>query len=286
MMRQGRGRPRSLLAGVVAGAAVLFVGTVPAPAQAPPALPVITIEGPWAPFREAWVDCDGVRRVAHLSEGYAPVVRDDTGVVDPVPVEVGVSYTGDLADDLEDPVSSESVGPQGEYSSIGLDTVSGATGTLTVTLEPGAGYVLGEPSSGSFTLTDDVHTLADCTAPLALMWGAADQRIAVGEQPGELGVTLFGFDELRVVGTLPPGLTLDEDALWVGTATTPGTYAFQVVHCPDTIEMFPELPRLLCSGTADVQIVVEGPPGSTPPDPSTPSAPAATPVSAAARLTG
>ena len=280
----GRG---ALLVGVVVGVSALVLGAVPAPAQAPPALPVVSIGLAAPPFREAWVDCDGVRRVAHLSEGYATVERDDTGVVDPVPVEVGVSYSGDLADDLEDPVPSETVGPQGEYSTIRLDTVSGANGTLAVTLEPGAGYVVGEPSSDSFTLTDEVHTIADCTAPLALIWGAAVQRIGVGEQPGGLGVTLYGFDELRVVGALPPGLALDEDALWVGTATTPGTYDFQVVLCPDTIETFGELPRLLCSGTADVQIVVEGPAGPpAPPGPSTPSAPAATPIAAVADLTG
>lgn len=289
MCRRNVGDRRSAwLAGVVAGVTVLVVGAVPAPAQAPPALPVISIDGPFAPFREAWVDCDGVRHVAHTWGGYATVERDDTGVVDPVPVDVGVSYSGSLADDLEAPASSHATPPQGTYSSLTLDAVSGALGTLTVTLEPGAGYVLGEPSSGSFTLTDDVHTIADCTAPLALMWGAADQRIAVGEQPGGLGVTLFGLDELRVVGALPPGLTLDEDALWAGTATTPGTYAFQVVHCPDTIETFGDLPRILCSGTADVRIVVEGPagPATRPTGPTAPTAPAATPVSAAARLTG
>ncbi len=282
MTRRGRGAFVALATMVAA----TLVGVAPAPAQAPPALPVITMDGPFAPFREVWVDCDGVSHVAHMNLGYAPLDRDDTGVVDPVPVDVGVSYSGDLADDLIDPVASESVGPAGEYSDIDLDTARGVNGTLTVTLEPGAGYVLGDPASGSFTLPDEIHTFADCTAPLPLMWGAADQRIGVGEQPGGLGITLFGeLDELRVEGALPPGLTLDDDALWAGTATTPGTYDFQVVYCANTVITYGELPQVLCTGTADVRIVVEGSAGR-PPTSSIPSATAATPVVAAARLTG
>jgi hypothetical protein len=247
---------------------------------------VITIDGPFAPFRDAWIDCDGVRHIAHTWGGYTTVERDDTGVTDPEPVEVGVGYSGSLADDLEAPVASHSTPPQGTYSSIQLDTVSGSLGTLTVTLEPGAGYVLGEPSSGSFTLTDEVETLMDCTAPLPLMWGAADQRIGVGEQPGGLGVTLYDDeDELRVRGTLPPGLIL-EDARWVGTATTPGPYAFQVILCHGMLGGIGDVPAVLCGGTADVRIVVEGPTGPGPSTPPSPIAPAATPVVAAVQLTG
>lgn len=290
-MARGRGTRRVVLvvAATVASVAVVVGAPLPAPAQA--ALPVITIDGPFAPFRDAWIDCDGVRHVAHTWGGYATIERDDTGVVDPAPVEVGVSYSGSLADDLEAPVSTHVRPPGGEYSSIQVDVITGSLGTLTVTLEPGDGYVLGEPFSGSFTLDDDVETLMDCTRPLPLMWGAADQRIEVGEQPGGLGVTLYDDqDELRVVGPLPPGLTL-EDALWVGTATTPGTYAFQVILCHDMLGGVGDVPAVLCSGTADVRIVVEGPPGSGPPGgPGTgspgPTAPAATPVRAAAALTG
>jgi hypothetical protein len=268
----------------VALALAITVGVgAPAPAQAP-TLPVITLEGPYAPHRSNWIDCDGVQHDDVLMAAYAEVVRDDAGVVDPAPVDVAVGYSGDLADDLEDPEAVHATPPADEYSGITLDLPARAFGTLTVTLEPGADYVLGDPSSGSVTLVDDIPTIADCTAPLALMWGAADQRIAVGEQPGGLGVTLYDdLDELRVEGALPPGLSL-VDGLWQGTATTPGTYTSRVTHCVAALPGFGTMPPVACIGRADVRIVVEGPAGAAPASPGT-AAPA-TPVDATARFTG
>ncbi len=278
MSRGGRG------ATVVAVALAVVVGIgAPAPAQAP-TLPVVTLDGPFAPHRSNWIDCDGVQHDDTLMNGYAEVVRDDTGVVDPEPVDVAVSYSGDLADDLDAPETVHPTPPADAYSSVSLLLPPRAFGTITVTLEPGPGYVLGDPSSGSVTLIDDIPTLADCTAPLALMWGAADQRIGVGEQPGGLGVTLYDdLDELRVEGQLPPGLSL-VDGLWQGTATTPGTYAFRVTHCVAALPGFGTMPPVACIGRADVRIVVEGPAGAAPAGPGT-AAPA-TPVDAAARFTG
>lgn len=275
-----------MLAGLVAGVTVLAVGAVPAPAQAPPALPVVSLGTVAAPHREMWVDCQGASHVAHLSQGYAEVIRDDTGVVDPAPVDVAVSYSGDLAPALHDPAASTSVGPAGEYSSIGLDTARGVDGTLTVTLAPGPGYAVGDPSSGSFTLdSTGLYVRADCTDPLPLMWGAARQTIGVGERPGGLGITVGEGGEVRIQGTLPPGLSLDDDALWVGTATTPGTYSFEITYCVDTLITYGDLPQVLCLGTSEVQIAVERAAGSSGPTPP-PAATPATPVSAAARLTG
>jgi hypothetical protein len=277
------------LAGVVVVTIVAAVAGAPspAPAQAPPVLPVITLGQPYAPFRTAWVDCDGVRHIAHTWGGYVEVDRDDTGVVDPVPVAVGVGYSGDLADDLIDPASSDSVAPEGQHSSIQLTVGSGALGTLTVALEPGPGYTLGDPSSGSFTLTDDLEPTSDCTAPLALGSGTADQVIGPGDRPADLDVTspLVLEEHLVVLGALPPGLALDGDGVWSGAATAAGRYAFRVARCSPELPGQVDLPAELCSASASVQILVEA--DDLPDDvaPSGPAAPA-TPVRTDARFTG
>lgn len=85
-----------------------------------------------------------------------------------------------------------------------------------------------------------------------------------------------GFDT-PVVGTLPPGLTYVDDE-WGGTATTAGTYAFDVRLCFDQGDFEgSELPAVICFGTVDVVIEVEADAVTPPP---------ATPVRTDARFTG
>jgi len=273
-----RGRAARAALGVVGLAAAAVAVAAPAPAQAPDP-PSVSMGVPVAPLRQAYVTCDGVRHVANVNDGFVVVSRDSDG---PATVEVGVSFSGDLADDLIDPVSSISAAAEARYSAIPFVLPSDAVGGLTITMEPGADYELGDPSSGSVEVTAEAETVADCTTPLELDPGTADQTIAPGQQPADLGVEPGDEQGVVVGGTLPPGLTLDRGS-WAGTATTPGSYAFQVQLCETSLVVDQgDLPNTLCIASADVRIVVQGPAG--PPGP--PTAPAATPVAAAAQLTG
>ncbi|HEX7133568.1 MAG TPA: hypothetical protein VF228_13415 [Iamia sp.] len=264
---------------VTAGALAIavVVAGAPAPAQAPDP-PSVSLGVPVAPRLAAYVTCDGVRHVATVVDGFVVVSRDSDG---PATIEVGVSFSGDLADDLIDPVSSISAAAEARYSAIPFVLPADAVGSLTVALEPGADHELGDPSSGTVEVTGEAETVEDCTIPLELDPGTADQTISPGQQPADLGVHPGDEQGLRVAGALPPGLTLDR-GVWSGTATTPGTYAFQVQLCEASLVVDQgDLPNTLCIGSADVRIVVSG--GATPPPP---PATAATPVAAAARLTG
>ncbi len=100
-----------------------------------------------------------------------------------------------------------------------------------------------------------------------------------------------------VVGSLPPGLTYEDDT-WGGAATTPGVYDFRVRLCVDnTAELFgvaqsargravhraaraiEDLPDVICFGTEDVQVEVLAAAIES-------TAPPATPVRTQARFTG
>lgn len=276
-----RGRGTRALVAVTAALAAIVVGGVPAPAQAPPALPVISMGTPYGPTRLAAVDCDGVRHVINFYEGAAVLNRDDVGPTDPADVEVGVSFSGELADDVIDPPSSITVPSDDRYTAVTFVLPPEALGGITVTLEPGPGYTLGVPSSGSVEVTEQAsHTLADCTEPLDLPAGVADQTIPVGGRPADLPPP-EGELVYDVVGPVPPGLTF-EQGRWSGAATTPGTSVLGVGHC--LTRQIPEqssLPGILCFSSADVRITVRAPSA-----PSSPSARPATPITTAAAFTG
>lgn len=121
---------------------------------------------------------------------------------------------------------------------------------------------------------------------------AGQAIVIVDEDGGEVDPDLVGLFSTPVVGTLPPGLTYVDD-VWTGTATTAGTYPFQVRLCidyasigddPDGEDAFvltavvlaEALGTDVCLGRAAAEIVVVA-------DTVTP---AATPVNTAARFTG
>lgn len=273
---------------LVLAAAVLLVGSLPAGGQAPEP-PVVSISFATAPGSLLQRDCDG-ERVPVLVAG--TVVLERTG---PLAGEltVGLEVTGDRVAALEE-VPTSATFPAGESEAIVLLRLTeGGPGSLSVALVGGPGHELGDPASADLVvgpLAEDGGY--DCLNPFELDPARLDQVIAVGEVPEPLGfaapaaeedrarrdLPLVGDYVLEVRGSLPPGLTYDED-VWGGAATTPGVYRFGVSLCiaPGAI-----VPVVQCVGTASAQVTVveEVGPGGPP------SAPAATPVAARARFTG
>ncbi len=125
---------------------------------------------------------------------------------------------------------------------------------------------------------------------------------------------LFALLETPPVGALPPGLSYADDT-WTGAATTPGTYPFQVRFCEDVSadrstsglhvvdasgreDLGARAARrgragsradaadLSCFGTADVSVTVLAGAEAAPAPGTTGPAPAAQPISTAARFTG
>src|SRR5690606_13411144 len=136
-------------------------------------------------------------------------------------------------------------------------------GDLTVTAEPGPGYVLGDEPSLTVTVVAAVDVVVDCTLDLGADGDFADdQTIRVRQRPEPLGLlgrgdgvrvsagsvghpagppehSVFGdvtgpIEGLRAVvaGDLPPGLTYAVDEFG-GAATAPGEYRFDVRICLD-----------------------------------------------------
>lgn len=285
MTRRGEGagttrrrRRRLLLVAVAVATSAVATTAAPTPAQAPD-LPVVTIGVPVAPQVASYVDCEGEVQVEVVVDGFAVINRDDIGATDPAPVDVGLSYSGDLADDLVDPQTSVQATSDARYDALTFHVPPAMAGTLTITLEPGPGYTVGDPGSGTVEIDGTAAEVADCGDPLGLPASVTDQTIAVGERPADLGDPGEEMGYV-VVGSLPPGLTLDRGR-WAGAATTPGTTTFEVRHCGVVLLPPASFDEPVCDGSADVRIVVEAAPS-----PSSPTAPPATAVTAAAALTG
>ena len=285
-------RPRVVPAAL---ALALALGVAsPGAAQAPDPV-VVELNGFTSPSTSLYEDCDGAEHTL-LQDG-ALLVQRDGPLTDAV--TVGLTFAGSRAGSLVDPPDSIVI-PAGD--SVATATlVFGApvgAGTLSVTVEPGAGYDLGATTTQSSTVPEPAVT-TDCSYDVPVDDGAADQTIEVGEQPDPLAI--YGFPvfyegpqprdlvlpnainwDTPVVGALPPGLTFTEDT-WAGAATAPGTYRFAVRLCALPVLFNAQADVPLCIGEVDVAITVGAAAGSTPPPGSSPPA---TPVSAAARFTG
>lgn len=297
MMRQGGcGRRRALLAGVVVVGSVFLVGTAPAPAQA--ADPELGLGDAFPPSTFAYTDCEGVVHRQDDREGLARFVLDEAPATT---LTVPVTYGGSLADDLVDPPTDVTFTPASVHGDLALTFDAVAEGSLVVTPQPGAGYVLG-PNLPLTMVVEDPLTVTDCAQDLGSPPDGADrQTITVGERPDPLGFVQVGggsadgYSTPVSGGAIPPGLVYTAD-VWSGAATTPGTYAFDVHLCQATSQYLPfgdgpgvpavlDLPDPICFGTVDVTIVVEAARGLADPPP-TGVAPPATPVRTAARFTG
>ncbi len=139
-------------------------------------------------------------------------------------ISVDVSYGGDLIagedyDPLPDPVEI----PAGQ-SRTTLTVESTRGGSVVLTIEPGEGYTVAAPASATAIFADVVWN-AQCFAE-------ETQTIPIGSAPASLDLDGrfgdIGDAYLEIDGDLPPGLALDRNGDWTGTATRVGTYRFVV----------------------------------------------------------
>ena len=318
---------------IVALAAIVAATTaIAAPAGSQdPGLPEVNIEFAEGAFVAVYNDCDGSEQTDTINEAFVAFVTEDR--IDQE-LTVAVSLSGTLVDNVVDPPSEVVLQPiVGEGPAFGellfeIDPVE--EGTLALTIEPGAGYTVGPGADTGSDLDFDGQELliADCREDLGEPPGGTDdQTIEVGERPeplgffensgtGFAGVTVIDGETVNfsggggfsgegistpAVGTLPPGLTYENDR-WGGAATTPGEYTFDVRLCiddafidgesDDSASEMPRRPRAsraitgpICFGTVyDVRIEVL--PASATPPPASPTAPPASPITGPARFTG
>jgi hypothetical protein len=213
--------------------------------------------------------------VAGTFWGEAPFALDELETGDlTVTVEPGLDYTSDpedtytfeISDEVEvlascrddlgtppDGTDRQTIDVGGRPAPIGffddVEEIPGEEGTTTTTTEV-------------VETTESTTTSSTTTTTEAIDPSFAQVR-AVRAAPE-------GYDT-PVVGDLPPGLTYEDD-VWGGAATTPGLYAFDIRVCFDqgafTIDAGRKggarrptpraFPDVICVGSVDVQVLVEG----------------------------
>lgn len=263
----GGTRRRRTLIGLVSivlatGVAVGGGGPVPGQEEPPPGPEVVYVDA-YGPILLGYEDCDGVVHTEEDPLGWVDVELDYEVEAE---VAVGISFSGDLADDLVD-APTEVVVPAGEsWGEAEFTLGQVVAGELTVTVLPGDGYTTGPDDTTTLEVSDEPEVLGRCTDDLGDPPNDTDrQTIDVGERPVPIGffdeeesdggestattapaeelpaelarvreqwATPAGFQTLVVNGSLPPGLTYERDE-WGGAATTAGTYAFDIRLCLD-----------------------------------------------------
>jgi hypothetical protein len=284
---------------VAVALSVLLWAAAPSGAQTEVAIVGVgPVPGGPGPNLSIYIDCDGVEHLLPEVAGF--IVGRSGGDVDS-PLTVGLSYSGTMVPHLVEAPATVTIPAGSDLTFVDLETTEPGPATLRVTVEDGDDYDPGSPNEVAAPAMDldsgPPELRADCRAPLdtgeefPLL---TDQTIGVGEVPEPLGIPYVNPDSppfgprdvappdslyTEVRGTLPPGLTYEDD-IWGGAATTPGDYRFGVSSC-SVVEDIDPLAGI-CSGTVQVRIRVVT--AST--DPPAGAAPAATPVSGAARFTG
>lgn len=220
------------------------------------------VEGPSAPCSDAILVqvMDGVVTFTRDGDAATPMtVNFDTG---------GSAVEG--ADYTVSPEGGQVEFPAGEsavdvrFSPLGRD-VDGRT--IVVSIVDDAGYDVGSPES--VTLTIERSTVNQGCEPPSFTAAPSNthQDISVGDHMAALEVDPFPGTTAHFVvdgGTLPPGITLNTDGSFAGTATRAGTYTATVAACSPAF--VPPENRTFCTST-ELSVVVhpldEAP--STPP---------------------
>jgi hypothetical protein len=137
-------------------------------------------------------------------------------------ISVNVTYGGTLVpgtdyDALPDPIEI----PAGDTQTV-LPVETTTAGTITITVDPGDTYRVGDPATATATF--------EVSSPPIFCTEAVVETIAIGEQPTPILVEEefpgppLADTSFEPEGEAPPGLTLNRDGSWTGAATTVGTY--------------------------------------------------------------
>lgn len=210
-MQSGRARRNRawFVSGIVATVAVVaFAG--PAPAQVDPLGPEVAYVEAYGPGVYGYEDCEGVVHTEDQLEGYLFVELDDQVELD---TTVTVSYGGTLADDLATAPTEITIPADDTWGEVEFALTSLQDGDLTITVEPGIGYVADADDTTTLVVSDEVIEAGSCDDDLDWIVepGRERQTIDVGEKP------LAFFPEISVEPTDPdePGSTTTTE--WVTT---------------------------------------------------------------------
>jgi len=213
-------RSRALVgSGIVAAAAVVMGSGIPAPGQVEEPLgpEVVYVDG-FGPGVYGYTDCDGVLHTEEELGGIVFVEFDD--VIDPETI-VGISFSGSLADDLVDPPTQLDLYEDDYYGDAYFEIDAMEAGDLTVTIEPGIGYVADPSDSVTLEVTEEPQEDLVCEDLGTPPNDTDRQTIEVGERPVPIG--FFDEDDVVDPDPLPPGeptSTTTEPATTESTTTT------------------------------------------------------------------
>lgn len=185
-MKSGRARPSRawFVSGIVA-TAVVVSGGLPAPGQVEPLTPEITYIDAYGPGILGYEDCDGVIHTEESSIGWAYIELDEPVEID---TSVGITFGGSLADDLVDPPATIEVAAGDDWSEAEFRLDALEVGDLTVTAEPGLGYVADADDTFTLEISDEPELVASCKDDFGTPPGNTDRQIIdVGGTPVPIG---------------------------------------------------------------------------------------------------
>jgi hypothetical protein len=269
---------------VVAAVLVAWAGITPGPAGAasqgapPPDVIAEALNG----IVSYLTPCEGDAQVAP-GTGMLKVERpgNTSGTI-----SVDVTYGGTLVpgtdyEPLPDPIEI----PAGQSQNIvSFRATSG--GTVTLTVEPGEGYEVGDPATATSTIgVSDIDAICPEEETLTVTVGGQPAAIPIYDRYGGA----FGDTILEIDGDLPPGLRYTNDGGWDGAATAVGTYRFVAKYTLGDFA-FLELPLKIVvvpHDTGSTTTTTRRPTtSSTAPPAGRPAARPATPVKARADFAG
>lgn len=204
---------------VAIGIAAWVVPVAAAPAQVPP--PEVSAAG-FDGSDSQTLDCRGNPDDAEATPGRFVVTRD--GQTDES-LAVDVEYSNDQLG-LPDPV----VIPAGSAS---VEVEVPIWPSVTISLIPGADYTVASDST-----TFDVQVVTSIGDLGCNLQGIAEVRdvVEVGQVPATIDLSAQGIGvneppALDIVGSQPPGASLQRDGSWRGATTAVGTYRATAYYC-------------------------------------------------------
>jgi hypothetical protein len=182
---------------------------------------------------------------------------------------VNVSYAGTLMPGTDyEPLPNPIEIPAGDTQTV-VAVEALAPGSVSLSVEPGDGYVVGDPATATTNFERaDVPTFCSEAIVETIEVGEAPTNLLVEEEFDGPPVADLAFEP---EGSAPPGLALERDGTWSGAATTEGTYEIAGRWC---------LGASLCVIEVPWRITVVASTKASPPPPP------ATPIEGAAAYTG
>lgn len=214
--KRGRGRLVAVVA--VLAVAAPSAATARPTGAAPPRVTAAGLPGSFAIIPQ----CDGTT-IEQASGGLLKVERTDMSGE----LAIDVTYGGSLVAGTDYPALPDPVVIAAGETDAFLEVEALVPGTVTITVEPGDGYTVGDPATATSEIVDSGGD-----------FGCQDEvveTIALGTTPTPLPIfDEYGFgvgdSTLELTGDVPPGLDYQADGSWTGAATELGTFEFTACY--------------------------------------------------------